>query len=79
MQDEIKYNHETEKWEGITVEQIKKWEKAFSLVDVIDVLLYKMPVWLDANPRKAKKTQWKRFIVNWLSRQQSQYEQFKKK
>ena len=78
MSDEIKYNHETEKWEGITVEQVKKFEQAFPDVNVVDILLYRIPCWLDANPRKAQKKQWKRFIVNWLSKQQSQYERTRK-
>ena len=78
MSDEIKYNHETEKWEGITVEQVKKWEEAYPLVDVVNTLLKRMPCWFRENPRKAKKKRWGRFIVNWLSKQQSQYERTRK-
>ena len=66
----INYNFDTKEWENITVEQVKIWEDAFPDCDVVNILLKRMPVWLDANPRKAKKKNWKRFIVNWLSRQE---------
>lgn len=74
--DKITFNFETLKWENITVDQVKLWEFAYPNVDVIDVLTKKMPVWLDANPQKAKKKNYKRFIVNWLSRQEEKYRQF---
>jgi len=67
------------KWENITIEQVKFWENAYPDVDVIDVLTKRMPAWLDANPEKAHKKKWKRFIVHWLSSQQERYDQFKKK
>lgn len=35
----------------------------------------KMVAWLTANPSKAKKKQWGRFVNNWLSTQQKQYEE----
>lgn len=73
---EITFNFETLKFEGITVSQVQFWESCYPDVDVIDILTRKMPAWLDANPSKAKKTQWKRFIVGWLSRQQTKYGQF---
>ena len=66
----INYNFDTREWENITVEQVKIWEDAFPDCDVVNILLKRMPVWLDANPRKARKKNWKRFIVNWLSSQQ---------
>ena len=74
----IEFNFELMKWEGITVDQVKFWEEAYPDCDVVDILTKKMPVWLDANPHKAHKKQWKRFIVNWLSRQQDKYSQFRK-
>ena len=77
--NKIQFNHETLQWEGITVDQVKIWEKAYPLVDMVDVLLKKIPVWADANPRKARKRNYKRFIVNWLSRDQERREQFKKR
>lgn len=78
VKEDIKWNFETQEWEGITVEQIKKWEEAFPDCDVVDILLKKMPIWFDSNPEKAHKTRWKKFITNWLSRQQDGYDKFKK-
>jgi hypothetical protein len=66
----ITYDFRNRKWEGITVDQVKFWERSFPGIDVVDILIHKMPAWLDANPEKGKKTKWKRFIVGWLSRQQ---------
>ena len=65
----ITFNFDEMCWENITIEQVKFWEKCFPTLDVVDILQNKMPAWLDANPRKAHKKQWKRFINNWLSRQ----------
>ena len=73
----IQFNFELMKWEGITIEQVKFWENCYPDVDVIEALTKRMPAWLDANPQKAHKKNWKRFIVNWLSRQQDRYSQFK--
>lgn len=74
----ICFNFDTLKWENLTVEQVKLWEDCFPSCDVIDILTKKMPAWLDANREgKAKKKNWKRFIVNWLSRQEERYKQFK--
>ena len=64
------------KWEGITVDQVKLWERAYPSLDIVDILLNKMPAWMDANPEKARKKNYKRFIVNWLSRQEDRYSQF---
>lgn len=74
----INFNFNTMRWDGITVDQVKFWEAAYPDIDVVDILTKKMPVWLDANPKKARKKNWKRFIVNWLSRQQEKYSQFKR-
>lgn len=74
----ITFNFEEMKWEGIAVEQVKLWERAYPSLDVVDILLNKMPVWMDANPAKAKKKNYKRFIVNWLSRQEDRYSQFRR-
>lgn len=74
----IDFNFELMKWEGITIEQVKFWEQCYSDVDVIDILTKRMPAWLDANPKKAKKKNWKQFIVNWLSNQQDKYDNFKR-
>ena len=76
--DNITFNFERMEWEGITVEQVKFWEQVYPSLDVVDILLKKMPAWLDANPEKAHKKKWKRFIVNWLASQEERYAQFKK-
>ncbi len=73
----IEFNFETRSFKNITVSLVKFWENAFPDVDVIEVLTKKAPAWLDANPSRAKKN-YKRFIVNWLSRQQERYSQFRK-
>ena len=73
----IDFNFNTLQFEGITIEQVKFWEECYPDVDVIACLTKKMPAWLDGNPEKAHKKNWKRFIVGWLSRQQERYEQFK--
>lgn len=75
----ITFNFDTLKFENITVDQVKFWEECFPDVDVIDIILKKAPAWLDANPQKAHKKNWKRFIVNWLSRQQDRYSQFSRR
>jgi len=77
LKDKITFNFETLKFENITVDLVKFWETCYPDVDVIDVILKKTPAWLDANPSRAKKN-YKRFLVNWLSKQQGQYDNFKK-
>lgn len=75
----ITFNFDLLKFEGITVDQVKRWEEAYQDVDVVEILTKRMPTWLDANPEKAKQyKKWKRFIVNWLSRQQEKYDQFRR-
>jgi len=78
MADKIQFDFQNMKWIGITVEYVKFLENSYPEVDVIDTLTKRMPAWLDANPQKARKKNYKRFIVNWLSRQQDRYSQFKK-
>uniref|UniRef100_A0A6M3JH28 Uncharacterized protein n=1 Tax=viral metagenome TaxID=1070528 RepID=A0A6M3JH28_9ZZZZ len=78
MADKIQFDFQNMKWIGITVEYVKFLENSYPEVDVIDTLTKRMPAWLDANPQKARKKNYKRFIVNWLSRQQDRYSQFRK-
>ena len=76
--DKITFNFETLRFENITVEYVKFLESAYPDVDVVEILTKRMPAWLDGNPEKAcKYKKWKRFIVNWLSRQQDRYRQFR--
>jgi len=53
---------------GIDQKQLDRWKENFPAVDVEEELRT-MSAWLDAN-RKNRKTDVKRFIVNWLSRAQ---------
>lgn len=59
----------TSGWYGITDEDRKAWTSAFPACD-IERQLAAMDVWLQANPAKAKKSSWSRFIVNWLTKSQ---------
>jgi hypothetical protein len=56
-------------WGGITEKDMEAWKKAYPACDVA-VELKKMAEWIKANPAKGKKSNWRRFIVNWLARQQ---------
>ena len=78
LKSKISFNFDNLKWEGISVDQVKLWENAYPDVDVIDILTKKMPIWLLANPEKAKKKKWARFIINWLSRQQGRYDDLRR-
>lgn len=53
---------------GITKEQLDLWKENFPAVDV-ETELKSASAWLDGN-RKNRKTDVKRFLVNWLKRQQ---------
>lgn len=56
-------------FENITEAHRKKWQKAYPALD-LDRQLAAMGAWLIANPKKAPKSNWARFIVGWLSRSQ---------
>lgn len=60
------------KWEGITVEQVKTWEKLYPDANVIQQVTVEIPRWLDKmeGKRITRKKDWKRTIVNWLKREQ---------
>jgi len=64
----IEFNLISGEWENIENDQIEKWEKAYPACD-IKMQLLKMAVWLKANPKKMK-SNYPRFIANWLSRSQ---------
>jgi len=54
---------------GITESDLAAWEKAYPAVN-IDRNLAAAGEWLKSNPVKAKRSNWRRFITNWLSRTQ---------
>lgn len=56
---------------GIPLEQRKAWELAYPSVN-LEAELAKAHAWLIANPTRAGKRKWARFIGNWLSRAHEQ-------
>lgn len=67
-QDAIRWTRET-KWSGITEQDRSDWKAAFPACD-LDRQLALMDAWLAANPAKAKKSNWRKFITTWLTRSQ---------
>lgn len=63
------FNTSIRKWENITDDMIAMWEKAYPACDM-ERELTKMAVWILENPKKGHKSNWGRFITNWLSRSQ---------
>ena len=64
----IIFNFGTAEFENITEKDNTIWGKAYPACD-IKAEINKMAAWLAANPTR-KKANYKRFITNWLSRQQ---------
>ncbi|MBU4208147.1 MAG: hypothetical protein KKD12_00435, partial [Proteobacteria bacterium] len=64
----IAFNFETQQWENITCTDKDGWNKAFPACDV-ETELHAMKQWLLSNPSKRKKN-YRRFVTNWLGRQQ---------
>lgn len=56
-------------WNNISQSHRKEWSKSFPAVD-ISMELKQMDSWLRGNPRKAVKSNWERFIVNWMTKSQ---------
>jgi len=65
----ISFNSEKRIWDGISAEDMVGWAKAYPACD-INTELRRMGEWIVANPAKGKKSNYRRFIVNWLSRTQ---------
>ncbi len=63
------YNFQEHIWYGISDEQVERWHGTYTAVD-IELELNRMGEWCESNGAKGHKQNWKRFIVNWLSRQQ---------
>ena len=64
----IIFNFGIAEFENIIKKDNTIWEKAYPACD-IEAELNKMAAWLSANPTR-KKSNYKKFITNWLSRQQ---------
>ena len=56
---------------GIHQSDLDAWSDAYPACD-IDGQLKRMNQWLLSNPRKAKKSNWRAFVTNWLTRKQDQ-------
>jgi hypothetical protein len=54
---------------GITEKDHSEWKEAYPACDITRQLAA-MHQWLLANPAKAKKSNWRKFVTNWLLRQQ---------
>ena len=69
----IKFDFSEMKWEGITVNQVKLWEKLYEDIDVVNEITVEMVRWLDKvkGTKKANKRNWHRFICNWLKTAQT--------
>lgn len=57
------------RWWGISQNDLQEWTEAYPACNVA-LQLKQMDAWLKANPRKAIKSEWRRFITNWLKRSQ---------
>ena len=57
------------RWKGITDADRADWAETYPAVD-IDAEMRKATQWLLANPRRARKSNWRKFIVDWFSRSQ---------
>jgi len=66
----IRFNYETVMWEGITRGDLNRWGEAYPAVN-LEVELKKMKEWILNAGANGHKTQWGRFITNWLSRAQN--------
>jgi hypothetical protein len=54
-------------WQNITDADRQEWAEAFPGA-VLDQELAKATAWLKANPTKARRSNWRRFLVGWLQR-----------
>ena len=67
----VSYDRASGQWQNITDDDKAEWRKAYPATDP-EIELLRMVQWLKANPTKAVKRNWRRFITNWLSRTQDQ-------
>lgn len=67
--DGIDFDAHSRRWTNIQPSDLEAWAKAYPACDV-STELAKAGEWIIANPAKGKKSNYRRFLVNWLSRQQ---------
>jgi hypothetical protein len=58
-----------EGWQGITDADLQEWRLAYPACDLAGELA-RATSWLKANPTKAHKSNWRKFVVGWLTRSQ---------
>jgi hypothetical protein len=63
--NQITFSKDTFSFEGIRQEDREAWMQAYPNVDIA-VQLFRMTEWIKANPKKANKKNWRKFITNWL-------------
>ena len=56
-------------WTGITDADREAWAVAYPAVDV-DRAIAQADQWLQANPAKARKKLWRKFVTGWMAREQ---------
>lgn len=66
--DQIRWDS-SQGWLGIAQSDRESWGQAYPACN-LETQLAQMSAWLRANTAKAKKSNWRKFIVNWLSRSQ---------
>jgi hypothetical protein len=64
----IAFDYDAGHFQQVPPELVEKWQKAYPAVDVLSELR-RMEAWASANPVN-RKSNWQRFIVNWLTRAQ---------
>lgn len=64
----IQFNFETNRFDGITEQDIELWHNAYPAIDIQNEIT-KAACWLVANPNR-KKSNYKQFLNNWLCKAQ---------
>ncbi len=68
VQKGIIFDYDAGRFHQVSPDLIEKWQQAYPAVDVLSELR-RMEAWASANPVN-RKSNWQRFIVNWLTRAQ---------
>lgn len=71
-EDRIFWDRQEMKLKNIYREDIKRWEELYPALDVMYFLEKKIPEWIIKNTLigKSVKSDYRRFIMNWLNREQ---------
>lgn len=64
----VQFDADSRSWKGVSEDDLVAWRKAFPACSV-ETELAKAAEWVIANPTRTKRN-WRRFLVNWLSRSQ---------